>query len=389
MITIAPAVVSSATNEIKPIPISQPIMGEEEKGAVIEVLESGMLGQGPRVARFERAFAEFIGVKHAIATSNGTTALFVALLAHGIGSGDEVITTPFTFIASINSILYTGARPVLVDIDDSFDVDPTLIEAAITPRTRAIMPVHLYGQPADLGAISEIARRHNLALVEDACQAHGAMFDGRQVGSFGTGCFSFYATKNMTTGEGGMITTNDDRVAETARLLINHGMRIRYHHEQMGYNFRMTDIAAAMGIEQLKKLENFNARRAETAAFYIRRLKDIPRLRTPSVTSNRMHVWHQFTLRVESGFAYTRDEFVEQLQRAHIGAGIYYPIPAHQQEALSNVVILPLNARFPQAESCAREVFSIPVHPNVSNEQREYIASVIEKLARDGSLAKA
>jgi perosamine synthetase len=226
------------------IPISKPLLGEEEQYAVARVLESGQLAQGPRVAEFEHAFAEFIGVKHAIATANGTMALYVALLARGISAGDEVITTPFTFIASVNAILYTGAKPVLVDVDETFNLSPASIERAITPRTRAIMPVHLYGQPADLAAITDIGRRYKLALIEDACQAHGATFDGRRVGSFGTGCFSFYATKNMTTGEGGMITTDDDGVAERARLLINHGMRVRYQHETLGYNFRMADMAA-------------------------------------------------------------------------------------------------------------------------------------------------
>ena len=366
---------AAAVKPPTPIAISQPGIGDEEKNAVARVLDSGILAQGARVAELERCFAEFIGVKHAIATSNGTTALHAALLAHDIGAGDEVITTPFTFIASINSILYTGARPVLIDVDATFNLDPNLIERAITPRTKAIMPVHLYGQPADLAVIGEIAKRHNLALIEDACQAHGATFDGRSAGSFGTGCFSFYATKNMTTGEGGMITTNDNAVADAARLIISHGMRVRYQHERIGYNFRMTDIAAAMGVEQLKKLPSFNARRKATAQFYNEQLANIPGLILPSVAPRRTHVWHQYTLRVTPPARLTRDEMISALKHAEIGAGIYYPIPAHQQAALCGVV--PADAHFPIAEQFAQQVFSIPVHPNVSDAQRAYIVETI------------
>ena len=345
------------------IPISKPLIGEEEKRAVMQVLESGQLAQGPRVAEFEQAFGEFIGVRHAIATSSGTAALYVALLAHEIGEGDEVVTTPFTFIASVNAILYTGAKPVLVDVDESFNLDPGLVQAAITPHTRAVMPVHLYGQPADLAAMCDITLRHGLTLVEDACQAHGATFDGRRVGSFGTGCFSFYATKNMTTGEGGMITTDDHGVAERARLLINHGMRARYHHETLGYNFRMTDVAAAMGIEQLKKLPGFNARRCENAEFLTKRLSKIPGLVNPNVAPRRTHVWHQYTLRVTSPFPLERDALAAKLREAGVASAVYYPIPVHQQQAMRGVV--PEDVSFSRSEQFAREVISIPVYPGL------------------------
>ena len=238
------------------ISIAKPLIGEEEKQAVLEVLDSGMLAQGPRVKAFEEAFAEMCGVRYAVATSSGTTALHVALLAHGIGPDDEVITTPFTFIASANSILYTGASPQFVDIrSDTFNIDPELIEAAITPRTRAIMPIHLYGLMADMKPIMDIARGHKLAVIEDAAQAHNAMYKGQKAGSFGTGCFSLYATKNMTSAEGGMVTTDDPEVAERVKLLRNHGMRVRYYHDMLGYNFRMTDLHAAVGLAQLRKLE--------------------------------------------------------------------------------------------------------------------------------------
>ena len=231
------------------ISIAKPVIGEEEKKAVLEVLDSGILAQGPRVAAFEKAFAEACGVKHAVATTSGTTALYLALLANGIGAGDEVITSPFTFIASANSVLYVGAKPVFVDIDPrTFNMDASQIEAVITPKTKAILPIDLYGLCADMGAIMDIAKKHNLLVIEDACQAHTAKFNGKCAGSFGTGAFSLYPTKNMTSAEGGMLTTDDDAVAEEARVLRNHGMRRRYYHDELGYNLRMTDVHAAIGL---------------------------------------------------------------------------------------------------------------------------------------------
>ena len=249
------------------IPIARPNIGEDEKQAVLAVLNSGMLAQGKQVQAFEEAFAAYCGVKYAVATSSGTTALHLALLAHNIGPGDEVITSPFSFIATANSIRYTGAESVFADIDSYYNLSPTLTEAAITPRTKVIMPVHLYGQPADMDKFMDIAKRHNLIIIEDACQAHGAEFKGKKVGSFGTGCFSFYPTKNITSGEGGMVTTNDPDIADRVRLLRNHGMRQRYYHETMGFNFRMTDIHAAIGLAQLKKLDMFNDMRISNAHY--------------------------------------------------------------------------------------------------------------------------
>lgn len=360
--------------------ISKPLIGVEEQAAVQHVLASGMLAQGPRVAAFERAFADFIGVKHAIATSNGTTALHAALLAHGIGAGDEVITTPFSFIASVNSILYCGARPVFVDIDASFNIDALQIEAAITPRTRAIMPVHLYGQPADMATIAAIAQRHQLAIIEDACQAHGATYAGRNVGAFGTGCFSFYATKNMTTGEGGMITTDDDAIAQQVRQIISHGMKVRYYHDILGYNYRMTDVAAAIGIEQLQKLPAFNARRMENAQFYDRQLARVNGLRTPQQSPTRTHVYHQYTLRVTPSFGLGRDALAEVLGQQGISTGIYYPVPVHQQAALRG---LDLGGTFPVAERVASEVLAIPVHPGVTDQDRMTIVAALMRLASE------
>jgi dTDP-4-amino-4,6-dideoxygalactose transaminase len=357
------------------IPISKPLIGEAEQAAVQRVLASGVLAQGPRVAEFERAFAEFVGVKHAVATSNGTTALHAALLAHGVGPGDEVITTPFTFIASVNSILYTGARPVFVDIDSSFNIDARQIEAAITPRTKAIMPVHLYGQPADIDVIAAIAREHKLALVEDACQAHGAELGGRRVGSFGTGCFSFYATKNMTTGEGGMLTTDDDELARAARRVINHGMQVRYYHETLGYNYRMTDLAAAIGIEQLRRLPEFNARRSATAEFFDHRLSAVLGLRLPRRLAGRTHVFHQYTVRITPEFGMPRDEVAAELGRRGIGTGIYYPVPVHHQASI-RALGLP-EPHLPVAEQMAAEVLALPVHPALTDQDRSSIADAL------------
>jgi perosamine synthetase len=342
------------------IPIAKPMIGPEEKLAVMEVLDSGMLAQGSRVEAFEEAFAEKCGTRYAVATTSGTTALHLALLAHGIGEGHEVITTPFTFIASANSILYTGARPVFVDIDsDKFTLDPELIERAITPATRAIMPVHLFGLCCDMDAIQSIADRHGLAVIEDACQSHGAEFKGKKAGSFGTGAFSFYATKNMTTGEGGMITTNDAVIADQCRVIRQHGMRVRYYHEQLGYNFRMTDIQAAIGLAQTRKLDSFNTARIRNANFLNQNLHGV---KTPVVPQDYKHVFHQYTIRVAHG---RRDAMLAHLHDCGIGTGVFYPVPVHQQsfyrQAAGETISLP------EAEKAASEVCSLPVHPGLGD----------------------
>ncbi len=238
------------------IPIAKPLLGKEEIDAVSEVLSSGMIAQGPKVEEFELAFADYTGCEYAAAVNSGTAALHIALLAHGIGKGDEVITSPFSFIATANSILYTGAKPVFADIEPAtYNIDSERIQEKITSKTRAIMPVHLYGHPADMKAIMEIADDNKLILIEDACQSHGAECFGRRVGSFGTGAFSFYPTKNMTTSEGGMLTTDEKEIAEKAKIIRAHGSKVRYLHEMLGFNLRMTDIAAAIGLVQLGKLD--------------------------------------------------------------------------------------------------------------------------------------
>lgn len=356
------------------INIAKPMIGPEEKQAVLEVLDSGIIAQGPRVKAFEEAFAVMCGVKHAIATTSGTTALHTALLAHEIGPGDEVITTPFTFIASANSILYTGARPVFVDIDPlTFNIDPTKIEAAITPLTRAILPVHLFGLSCDMHPILEIAARHNLVVIEDACQSHGATYSGKVVGSFGTGTFSLYPTKNMTSAEGGMITTNDDKLAESCRVIRQHGMRRRYYHDELGFNFRMTDIHAAIGLEQLKKLPRFNRVRQENASFLSNHLDGV---RTPFVPENCRHVFHQYTIRVDGD---RRDALIDHLTARGVGTGVYYPVPVHKQTFYKQE--LRYNQSLPEAESAATEVLSLPIHPGVSQTDLGTIVSAVNDFA--------
>jgi len=354
------------------IPIARPQMGDEEKELVWAVLSSGSLAQGARVRELEERFAAFIGVAHAVATSSGTTALHLALLGHRIGPGDEVITVPFTFIASATSIIYTGARPVFVDVEEgTYNIDVGQIEAAITPRTRAIMPVSLYGQPADLPAIAEIAERRGLALIEDAAQTHGAAVGERRSGSWGAGCFSFYPTKNMTTGEGGMVTTSDPELADRVRLGREHGMRVRYHHESLGYNFRMTDIHAAIGLAQLAKLPAYNARRRQIAARYDAELRGVI---TPHVTEGMTHVYHQYTIRVPR-----RDEFVERLRERGVGSGVYYPIPVHRQKPF--VALGYGEQRFPVSELLAGQVVSIPVHPSLTEDEVAIVIAAVNATA--------
>lgn len=349
------------------INISRPQIGEDEKKAVLEVLDSGHLAQGPRVQAFEEAFAKWTDTKYAVATSSGTTALHVALLAHGIGAGDEVITTPFSFIASANSILYTGARPVFVDIEaDYFMIDPAKLEKSITPMTRAIIPVHLFGQICDMEEIERIAKKHNLAVIEDACQSHGAKYKGKKVGAWGTACYSFYPTKNMTTIEGGMITTNDRQVAERARLIRNHGSPKRYLHDTLGFNFRMTDIQAAIGLVQLTKVDGWNKKRRENARFLTERFSKINGVKPPMVQGGGEHVFHQYTICVEK----KRDELVEGLNSVGIAAGVYYPIPIHQQPLYTNMGYKDV---MPVTESVALQVLSLPVHPTLTQDELEII----------------
>ncbi len=355
------------------IPIAKPIIGTEEQNAILEVIASGQLVQGPKVQEFEKRFAELCGVEYAIATSSGTTALHIAMLAHQIGPNDEVITSPFSFIASANCALYVGAHPVFVDIEpDFFTIDTTKIEERITKNTKAIIPIHLYGQSCDMDAIVEIAQKHNLAIIEDACQAHGSTFRGRPVGSFGTACYSLYATKNITTIEGGMIVTNDAQIAERSRLLRAHGSPRTYEHVMLGYNMRLTDLAAAIGLVQLNKLREWNSIRRANAAYLTENLSKINGIVTPKVRDDSDHVFHQYTIRIPD-----RDNAAKKLKENGVGVGIHYPTPIHQQPLYKE---LGYSDVLPVAEAASREVLSLPVHPSLSRDDLDHIIRTIARL---------
>ena len=372
------------------ITVARPLLGAEEDAAILRVLASGQLAQGEQVAIFERRFAELCHVQEAVAVSSGTAALYLALLAHKIGRGDEVITTAFNFAATANVILLVGATPVFVDIEpDTYTLDSVRVEMALTRRTRAIMPVHLYGHPCDMNRLAQIAEAYSVALIEDASQAHAATIDGRPVGSFGTGCFSFYATKNMTTGEGGMVTTNDPAIAEWVRLLRNQGQEARYYHIALGYNLRITELQAALGIAQMKKLEYFTERRIANAAFLTERLTGA--VQTPAVRPGCRHVYHQYTIRVPSG----RNEWVEKLRTQGVETAVQFPMPIHQQPFYrrmsslfrvlspgrrSNVKGGNPSAHLPATESAAEQVLSLPVHPALSEEDLSTIAREVVAL---------
>ncbi len=352
------------------IPIARPDIGPEEAAAVTEVLTSGMLAQGAKVRELEEQWAAYCGVRHAIAMSNGTTALMSIFAGLGMGPGDEVVTVAHTFAASANAILFTGARPVFVDVEDgTYLVDPSLVEAAITPRTKAIMPVHLFGVMADMEALLEIAGRHGLTVVEDACQAHGAMSGGRRAGSFATSAFSLYATKNMTTGEGGFITTDDDRLADWLRMYRNQGMRARYEHEILGFNFRMTDIQAAIGLVQLDKLERNTARRQRIAERYSEAFAGLP-VRPQAVPEGRTHVYHQYVLDVGP----ERDEVLAELRSRGVGADVYYPTPVHRQR---QIVDLGITADLPVTDAACARTIALPIYAGLSEADQDVVIEAV------------
>jgi perosamine synthetase len=359
------------------IPIARPQLGPEEEAAVLEVMRSGALAQGARVKAFEEAFAAAMGARFAVATSNGTTALYLALVAHGVGPGDEVITSPLTFIATANAIAQTGARPVLADVDDSLNLDPRAAAELIGPRTQVIMPVHLHGNPSDMPAFLDLADRHGLALIQDACQAVGATIDGRPLGMFGTAAYSLYATKNITTGEGGMVITNDPAIAKTIASLRHQAYSDRpYVHEAIGYNYRMTEMQAAIGLVQLGRLDDITERRRGNALYYDAEISP-GRFIRPRVASGHRHVYHQYTLRVPEGEGMSRDGMRAKLEEAGIGTGVYYPVPVHRQPAYHRHE----NPPCPRAEAASLDMLSIPVHPGVSDADRELVARAVNELA--------
>ncbi|MGA9403023.1 DegT/DnrJ/EryC1/StrS family aminotransferase [Haladaptatus sp.] len=353
------------------IPIANPELGREEIEATVACIEEGQLADGPEVRRFEDEFAAFCGTEFGVATSNGTTALHAAFEALDIGPGDRVVTSPFSFVASANAIRLAGAEPVFADIDsDTYTLDPYATEQAVRKHEAdAILAVHLYGLAAEMNHLQDIAETHDVALIEDAAQAHGAEYDGRPVGSFGdAACFSFYPTKNMTTGEGGMVTSDRRDVAERAASFVNHGRTADggYDHVRLGHNFRMTSMAAAIGRVQLSRLPKYNEARRANAAYLTDRLREAT-VKPPVEPDDCRHVYHQYTIRTED-----RDGLQNHLESHGIGTGVYYPTPIHKQPAYQHV-----EHDAPVSERMADEVLSLPVHPGLTGEDVRTIATAI------------
>lgn len=349
------------------VPATGLMLGEEERSAVERVLASGMLAQGPEVASFETEFSPHVGGRPCVAVNSGTSALLLGLLAVGVGPGDEVIVPSFSFAATANAVALAGAQPVFVDIEpDHFCLDPSAVRAAVTRRTTAVVPVHLYGHPAAMGPLTQIARDHGLAVVEDAAQAHLAELDGRRVGTFGdAAAFSFYPTKNMTTGEGGLVACVDESVARKVRLLRNQGMERRYENEVIGYNMRMTDLHAAIGRVQLRRLPSWTDDRRRNAQLLGSTLAGLG-LGLPRVAPGAEPAWHQYTVRAQQ-----RDVLAATLAGLGVRTGVYYPTPIHRLPAYD------LDLDLPQTAAAAREVLSLPVHPALSPAQLEHVASAV------------
>jgi dTDP-4-amino-4,6-dideoxygalactose transaminase len=358
------------------IPAAKPIIGDDERAAVDRVLRSGMIAQGPEVAAFEKEFAEqLVQGRTCVAVNSGTSGQHLGLLACGVGAGQEVIVPSFTFAATANSVALTGATPVFADIDPvTFCLDPASVEAAVTERTIGIMPVHLYGHPADMTGLQAVADRHGLKVFEDAAQAHDASLNGQKVGTFGDfAMFSLYPTKNMTSGEGGMVSCATDEIARNVRLLRNQGMEKQYENEVVGLNNRMTDIHAAIGRVQLTKVGGWTKTRQENAAFLDANLEGVV---VPTVAPGAVHVYHQYTIRVPQD----RDGFAAALREEHkVGCGVYYPIPNHRLPSFG------LTLDLPETEKAAQEVLSLPVHPSLSQGDLERIVQAVNTLAKAGA----
>jgi len=379
------------------IPAAKPLIGDEEREAVDRVLRSGMIAGGPEVAAFEQEFSDQLaGGWPCVAVNSGTAGSHLGLLAAGVGPGDEVIVPSFTFAATANSVALTGATPVFADIEqDYFCLDPSAVEAAITPRTKGIMPVHLYGHPANMSALGDIAARHGIAIYEDAAQAHAAAWQGKPVGTFGEfAMFSLYPTKNMTSGEGGMVSCVDEDFARRVKLLRNQGMERRYENEVIGFNARMTDIHAAIGRVQLTKLAGWTRQRQSNAEFLNENLRGVV---VPPVAAEATHVYHQYTVRIVD---HDRDQFAAQLAEMGVGSGVYYPIPNHRLSSLIHFSPSPaLNRQcgtqsccgagecevLPVTERVARECLSLPIHPSLSPADLERIVEAVNSIAAAGS----
>ncbi len=353
------------------IPISKPQIGEEEVQAAVAVLKSGNLTQGKNVEFFEKEFSSYIGTKYSVATSSGTSALQVGIESLEIPQGSEIITTPFTFVATANSIIYNRCSPVFVDINpDTFNINPELIEKSITEKTKAVLIVHLFGQPCEMDKITKICKERGLLLIEDCAQSLGTKYKGQKTGNFGDlSTFSFYATKNITTGEGGMVSTNSQQADKLSRIIRSQGQDGQYNHVRLGFNERMTEVEAAIGRVQLKKLERLNKKRTESAKLLEEGLSKVEWLQTPQLTKGAKHSWHQYTIKMKSG----RDRLLEHLAKNGVGAKVYYPVPVDMQPVY--------NSKSPCkiSEETSKQVLSLPVHPGLSNEDIEKIIKTVKE----------
>jgi len=350
---------------------------EPLQGAIQEVLRSGQFILGPEVEALERELAAYLGVRHAITLNSGTDALVIALRALGVGPGDEVITTPFTFFATVEAICHAGATPVFADIDpDTFTLDPDLAAAAVTPRTRAIVPVHLFGHAAEMARLRDLAGAHGLRVVEDVAQAFGGRFRGRLLGTLGDfGAFSFFPSKNLGAyGDGGLLITADDALADAARMLRAHGSRRKYYHERVGYNSRLDVLQAAILRVKLPHMDEWNRRRQAAAAYYQEILADLPGVVLPAVRPEVEHVFHQYTIRILNG---RRDEVQRALSERGISTMVYYPVPLHRLPVFRH-----LNLSLPAAEAAAREVLSLPIGPFLRRDQQDEVAAALRAALR-------
>jgi len=362
------------------IPINLPEIGEEEIEAVVKVMRSGpltnALGAGPAVTKFEENYAKFAGVKHAVAVNSGTAALHSAIVAAGVKQGDEVILPSFTFVATAEAVVMAGGRPVFTDIDpETYTISPVEIERNVTKQTKAIVPVDLYGFSADVKPIKEIAAKNGLAVIEDAAQAHGATYSGKPAGIYSdAACWSLYASKNITTGEGGMVTTDSDEVAEMLRLIRTHGEKAKYASLMLGHNYRMSEIQAAIGLVQLEKLPVFVAKRRKNAQKLTKILGKTERLQLPKETKDRQHSWYLYTVRLKDGDETERDKILEELTKKGIGAAAYYVHPVHTmpyyRESFGE-------RKLKETEKAAKQVFSLPIHPGVTEAQEDYIGKCL------------
>ncbi len=356
-----------------------PLRGELDR-AIAAVIDNDAFAGGPFVAEFEKQFASFCGTNHTMGVSNGTDALWLALLACGIGAGDDVITVPSTFMATAEAITYSGATPVFVDIDEeTYTMDPHRLEQALTSRTKAVIPVHLFGQMADMDPIMEFARAHDLTVIEDAAQAHGAEYKGRRAGSIGhAGCFSFYPGKNLGAfGEAGAVVSNDVGIRDRIRVLRDHGQARKYHHTEIGWNCRMDGIQGAVLSVKLRHLERGNQLRRAHAAHYERLLRAIDEIQTPRVKTHAKHVFHVYAVRIQR-----RDEVIRVFEENGIGFGVHYPIPVHLQEAYARLGYG--EGSFPIAERLAQEFLSLPMYPELTSEQVQLVAETLKECVVEG-----